>query len=230
MSAARKTCSRLLDDCRRVTECDPLQALYEQEPLSHRGEEVISAWNSLPHEPIITPTIYTEQISDSTSPLQSLITGLEVTMTLDPTEEHEDNDVEESTTNSELVGSLLHAQDTQHTSSVLPKLDSDFAVDPSPSLASPSTPASYSNTPRYSAGATTTSHYSTQHNGQSPTSSNSDNSDPATGDEFKDLRLRHPLSFLMGPRLWPYHQHNMLRHTSVLSFNNCYDFIYSINI
>ena len=207
VSDARKTCSRFLDDCHRVTECDPLQALYEKEPLSHRAEEMKIACRGLPHGPIITPTIHTGQTSDGAQPLQALMTGLTVTMTLDPSEHNEEDYEEEvSGQSSQLVGSLLHAQDTRaHPSTDLP-------LDPSPSLASPSTPASYSNTPRYSTG--TAARYSTQHNSHSPTSSNSEDSDTAAGDNFKDVRLRNPLSFLMSPHLIPVHHHHSLHHRS----------------
>lgn len=128
-----------------------------------------------------------------------------VTMSLDPADQEEEEE-EGLASSTELSGPLLHAQDTQHTagqpgmsfSTDDPKLGSGFPVDPSPSLASPaSTPASYSATPLYCAA--TVPLYSTHQ--YSPTSSNSE--DSTGGEEFRALRLRHPLSFLMNaPTLW----------------------------
>ena len=182
LSTARKTCSRLVEDCRRIADCDPLQALSEQEPLSDRAEAVKVTCEGLPQEPIISPTIHSTQQPGTADHLHALVNGLSVTMSLDPTEQEEEEEDE-----LELVGP--HAQDTQHTTdhdqsgvvfpTDMPKLDSAFPVDPSPSLASPD---SYS-TPLFS------HHYS-------PPSSNSEDS---TEEEFKALRLRPSLSILMGP-------------------------------
>ena len=138
-------------------------------------------------EPIISPCIHSTQHPGAADHLQALVNGLSVSMSLDRTDQVEE---EEEGDEDELIGP--HAQDTQHSADQtgvlfptnMPKLDSAFPVDPSPSLASPdSTPASYS-TPLFSA-----HHYS-------PSSHSEEDS---TEEEFKALRLRPPLSILMGP-------------------------------
>ena len=174
-----------MEDCRRVSDHDPLQALYEQEPLTNRAEDTKAVCKGLPQEPIITPSIHCEQLPGSTDHLQALLGGLVVTMSLDPSQRDEEEEF------LAVSGPLLHAQDTEH----LAKLDSAFPFDPSPSLATPSTPVSYS--------AHTTPLYSTEGGAQSPASSNSDNSladHQSAADEFKDLHLR-PFDFSFWPRL-----------------------------
>ena len=201
LSGARKACSRLVEDCRRIADRDPLQALSEKASLTSRADAARTSIAELPHDPIITPGIHSHHRPGTPQHLQALFDGISVDMSLDAASPSpspspppieglgmslEEGDLAFST---DLSGPLLHAQDTQHSveqagldcSTGLLKLDS---VDPSPSLASP---ASYSTTPRYP-----THHYS-------PTSSNSDDEDSAGGDEFKVLQLRQPLSFLMAP-------------------------------
>jgi hypothetical protein len=204
LSGARKTCKRLLEDCRRISECDPLQALYEQEPLANRAEDVKAACKGLPHEPIITPSLHCELLPGSAEHLQPLLSSLSVKMGLDPTELDREED-EELPSAAELAGSLLHAQDTGHLpGGPAPKLDSAFPLDPSPSVATPSptvsycTPRDYStvSTPPYSGGV------------QSPASSSASDTSLAdqAGGEFKDLHLR-PLV-----PLWQYllpHSHQL---------------------
>ena len=178
-----------------------------------------TACKGLPHDPIITPHIYSTKLPGSTEHLQALMTGLTVTMSLNPTDqEEEEEEEEELAINSELVGSLVHAQDTQGSAdqqTSVPKLDAIFPVDPSPSLASPSTPASYSTTPRY--GTTSASLYSTHPSGQSPTLSEDSSCDDGTGEEeFKDLRLRPPLPFLMPPPVsWPDYHHSLHQRSAI---------------
>ena len=176
-----------MEDCHRISDCDPLQALYEQEPLANRAEDIKAVCKGLPHDPIITPSLHCELLPGSaTEHMQALLGGLSVKMSLDPT----DQDKEEFPLISELTGSLLHAQDTGNLTGGVassPKLGPTFPLDPSPSLATPSTPASYCTPHHYS---TSSSLYTTQGGAQSPASSTSDTSlaDQA-GDEFKDLHL-----------------------------------------
>ena len=194
LSGARKTCNRLLEDCRRIADCDPLQALYEQEPLAQRAEDVKAACKGLPSDPLVTPSICSVQLHDIDEHLQALMTGLAVTMSLDPRDQQEEGEGE----GEDVTVNSLHAQDTQGTEDQSgggvngSKLDSTFLIDPSPSLASPSTPPSYSTTPHYhtSLGA----HYSSQHTSHSPNSE--DSPENSTGEEFKDIRLRPPVPFL----------------------------------
>ena len=192
-----------MEDCRRIADRDPLQALSEKASLTSRADAATTSIAGLPHDPIITPSIRSHRRPGTPQHLQALFDGISVDMSLDaaspspspspspPPLEGLGMSLEEGNlaSSTELSGPLLHAQDTQHSaeqagldcSTGLPRLDS---VDPSPSLASP---ASYS----------TTSLYLTHH--YTPTSSNSEDEDSAGGDEFKVLQLRQPLSFLMVP-------------------------------
>ena len=217
LSAARKTCTRLLDDCRKITDYDPLQALNEQQSLATRAEVIKTTCKGLPHEPIITPSVHTVQQPGFTEHLQALMNTLTVRLSLDPADQkqqqqqEEEEEEERLASSTEMIGSLLHAQDTQHTVGQPGMTFNDVdSVDPSPSLASPitSTPASYLATPQYSD--TTVPLYPSQ--SYSPASSNSEDS---TGEEFKALMLPRPLSFLMTPSAY-YTRHSMPRHRSVL--------------
>lgn len=198
LSGARTTCNRLFEDCRRIADCDPLQALYEQEPLTNRAEDVKTACKGLPSGPLVTPSIRSVQLRGTDEHLEDLLTGLTVTMSLDPSDQQQQEEEEE-----EVAVNSLHAQDTQGTddqSGGGPKLDPAFPVDPSPSLASPSTPPSYSTTPCYHT--PSGAHYSTQHNSHSPNSE--DSLENSAGEEFKDIQLRPSGPLLMARHgLWP---------------------------
>ena len=198
-----------MEDCRRISDCDPLQALYEQEPLANRAEDVKAACKGLPHEPIVTPSLHCELLPGFAEHLQPLLSALSVKMSLDPTEHREED--EELPSAAELAGSLLHAQDTGHLpGGPGPKLDSAFPLDPSPSVATSSPPASYCtprdysivSTPPYSEGA------------QSPASSSASDTSLAdqAGGEFKDLHLRPLVPLWPYPHLLP-HSHHLLPHS-----------------
>lgn len=199
---------------------DPLQALSEHQSLATRAEVIKTTCKGLPREPIITPSIHTVQQPGFAEHLQALMSTLSVKMSLDPVDqehqqqqqhEEEEGDLASST---EMIGSLLHAQDTEYTIGQPEMIFNDIPqlevlpVDPSPSLASPtaSTPASYSTAPRYSAPLYPSQNYS-------PTSSNSEDS---TGEEFKPLMLQTHLSLFMTPPAHCYVQRPLHHHRSVL--------------
>ena len=178
-----------------MSDTDPLQALYEQEPLTNRAEDVKAACSGLPCEPIVTPHLQCEQSAGLAPHLQALLDGLSVTMSLD--RHHSEERRNDLPTSAE---GLLHAQDTEHLaegpgSSV--KLHSSFPLDPSPSLATPSTPNSYSTPCHHSTSVAAL--YSASGRAQSPSSSNSEPSLPDEG-EFRNLPSQ-PYGFPLWPRL-----------------------------
>ena len=219
LTEARKTCNKVLDDCKRIVERDPLLALTEKDSLLSRVEDAQNTNAGLSFQPIITPHIHSHRDLGAMERLPRLLEGISAELSLEDDGDHEREDEEEgeedecsdylatSAGGYDLKRPSLHAQDTQHNTDPtslefanLPKLD--FVVNTPPSLPSQaSTPASFM-TPSDSH--QSPKFYPTQQR-YSPASSNSEDNDSPVHDEYKVLHLRQPLPFLMSPNVFPGH-------------------------
>lgn len=223
LTEARKSCDQLLDECKMMTELDPLQSLTEKESLERRAETLRRSVAGLSLEPIIAPHISNHQVLSRAAAmevLRELVEGVRVNMSLangdgedsaeDEGDQEEEKESDSLATSDSSVGGRevrvqsLHAQDTHHNAEPtrldfangLPKLDpAAFPLEPHPS--SPTSPNQMSTPVSYATHSHGRSNVSQLHFPSSQHSPGSTNSDNDSGEEYKVLAFRQPLSFLM---------------------------------
>lgn len=138
LTEARKNCDRLLEECKTMTELDPLRSLTEKDSLVRRAEALSRSVAGLSLEPIISPRISSHQVHSRAGAVElvrELVEGVQIDMSLEDEDEggseEEDGEGDEegeggekdseslATSDSSVGGrevriKSLHAQDTHH--------------------------------------------------------------------------------------------------------------------